>query len=109
MVDYSNLVELIREQFNEHEKAIYSAELIDQIVFLYHEMQANYEHNVFDKVQHIDLFFQQGFESYVSTSEICNFIQLELEKDAISLDEHFISHVVDSIKKQYTQSNNQHN
>jgi hypothetical protein len=102
MNDYSILVESIRGQFSESEKAVYSAELIDHIVFIYHEMQANYEHNVFDKVHHVDLFFQQGFESYVSTYEICSFIQHELEKDTISVEEKVISRIVESIKKHYS-------
>jgi hypothetical protein len=102
MNDYSNLVDSIRGQLSESEKAVYSAELIDHIVFIYHEMQANYEHNVFDKVHHVDLFFQQGFESYVSTAEICSFIQHELEKDTISVEEKVISRIVESIKKHYS-------
>jgi hypothetical protein len=102
MNDYSNLVDSILGQLSESEKTVYSAELIDHIVFIYHEMQANYEHNVFDKVHHVDLFFQQGFESYVSTYEICSFIQHELEKDTISVEEKVISRIVESIKKHYS-------
>lgn len=103
MLDFSNLIPIIREQLSESEKALYSTELIEQIVFLYHAMQADYEHNIFDKVHHVDLFFQQGFESYVDTVTICKYIQLELEKDAISIDEKITSRFVESIKRQYKQ------
>jgi LytS/YehU family sensor histidine kinase len=105
MVDYSNLVEIIWGQFSDTEKAVFSAEQVDHIVYLYHELQANYEHNVFDKVHHVDLFFQQGFESYVSSAEICSYIQNELEKDAIYIEEKFISGLVESIKNYYRNLN----
>ena len=107
MLNSSNLIQIIREPLSKSEKALYSRELIEQIVFLYHAMQADYEHNIFDKVHHVDLFFQQGFESYVDTDKICKYIQLELEKDSISIDEKITSRFVESIKRQYKKLSDQ--
>jgi hypothetical protein len=105
MVDYSNLVDIIWGRISESEKSVYSVKQVDHIVYLYHEMQANYEHNVFDKVHHVDLFFQEGFESYVSSAEICSYIQNELAKDDISIEDKFLSRIVEFTKKYCTKLN----
>ena len=89
-----NIATVVFNQLNEHDKESVSREVCDTIVFLYNELASDYEVNVFDKVHHVDLFFQKGFDSYIDAPTVCQHLVNELRKDAISLDEEFVLKIV---------------
>jgi hypothetical protein len=89
---------LIQSQINETEKKFLTNEITEQIVFLYYEIASDYERNVFEKVHHVDLFFQNGFDSYIDSKEVCNQIINELKKDSISIREDHILKIISIIR-----------
>ena len=100
MFDYSIFAKEIYVQLSASECERYSSELIEHIVFLFHEMAHEYEQNIFEKVHHVDLFFREGFENYIGTGMICSYIKSELEKDSFSIEDVFLGRLVESIKQQ---------
>jgi hypothetical protein len=100
MFDYSTFAKEIYVQLSASERERYSSELIEHIVFLFHEMAHEYEQSIFEKVHHVDLFFRDGFENYVDTAVICAYIKSELEKDSFSIEDAFLGRLIESIKQQ---------
>lgn len=89
---------LIQSHFNESEKKFLTREIIDHVVYLYNEIAFDYEANVFERVHHVDLFFQKGFDSYIDSKEVCDQLTIELEKDSISIEEKHLLKIISIIR-----------
>lgn len=95
----TNISTRIQHQLSESEKEIISIDAIDNIVYLYDEIAADYEKNVFDRVHHVELFFQTGFDCYVDTKEVSAQIIDELKKDSILIEEQLILKIIRIIRE----------
>lgn len=90
---------LIHSQFSEAERKFLTREIIDHVVHLYNEIAFDYEANVFERVHHVDLFFQKGFDSYIDSQEVCDQLTLELKKDSISIEEKHLLKIIRIIRE----------
>ena len=95
----SDISTRIQNQLNESGKETISIHAIDNIVYLYNAIASDYEKNVFDRVHHVDLFFQTGFDSYVDSREVSAQIIDELKKDSIMIDEQHILKIIRIIRE----------
>lgn len=88
----------IYQYLTDSEKDIYSVETIEHIILLYDQCKEYYDQNVFDKVSHVDLYMREGFENYVDFSEIFNYIDNELKKDEIFIENDFLIKIINLIR-----------
>jgi hypothetical protein len=95
----SDISTRIQNQLNEPGKETISIHAIDNIVYLYNAIASDYEKNVFDRVHHVDLFFQTGFDNYVDSKEVSAQIIDELKKDSIMIDEQHILKIIRIIRE----------
>ncbi len=89
---------LIHSQFSESERKFLTKEIIEHVVYLYNEIAFDYEANVFERVHHVDLFFQKGFDYYIDSKEVCDQLTIELKKDSISIEEDHLLKIISIIR-----------